>query len=415
MEKGIFIDLFAGAGGLSEGFINSGFTPVAQIESDADASNTLRTRMAYHYLEKKNSLKLYRDYLLGNINKYELRSEIPNGILDTVLNIEIKNENLTYIFNRINENVDASGSKNVDVVIGGPPCQAYSVVGRARDRNGMQDDPRNYLYKMYVEFLKHFQPRLFVFENVTGLLSAMKGEIFRDVKENFKNAGYEIDYKILNARDFGVLQNRKRIILIGWKKGMKICYPEFVPKNGEYLVRDIFQDLPKIEPGILDGQSSYTAPPTKYLKSYKIRKNDDILTHHVTRTNNENDKEIYRRAIILWKSEKKRLHYNDLPPENRTHKNMESFLDRFKVVADDLPYSQTVVSHIAKDGHYYIYPDTSQLRSLSVRESARLQSFQDSYYFEGPRTSAFNQIGNAVPPLMANGIADAVKDMLGGL
>ncbi len=412
MEKGVFIDLFAGAGGLSEGFINNSFTPVAHVEYDANASNTLRTRMTYHYLEHKNSLRLYYDYLHENINRDQLYSEIPNEILDTVINTEIKKENLSFVFKRITENLDTFGSKKVDVIIGGPPCQAYSLVGRARDQYGMKDDPRNYLYKMYAEFLKKFEPDIFVFENVIGLLSASRGELFRDVRAHFKNAGYETDYKILNARDFGVLQNRRRVILIGWKRGMKMQYPEFTQGNTEYLVKDIFQDLPKIKPGEFEVRPDYIASPTKYLKNYKIRKPGDILTHHVTRTNNEIDREIYRRAIILWNSEKKRLHYTDLPRKYRTHKNIESFLDRFKVVADDLPYSQTVVSHIAKDGHYYIHPDLSQLRSLSVRESARLQAFPDSYYFEGSRTSAFNQIGNAVPPLMANKIADAVSNLL---
>ncbi len=412
MEKGVFVDLFAGAGGLSEGFINSGFTPVAHVENDANASSTLRTRMAYHYLEQENSLQFYYDYLLGNINNNRFYSEIPNEILDTVINTEIKKENLTYIFKRIEKNLDAFSSKKVDVIIGGPPCQAYSLVGRARDRYGMKNDPRNYLYKMYAEFLKKFEPDLFVFENVIGLLSAAKGDLFRDVKEHFRNAGYETDYEILNARDFGVLQNRRRVILIGWKRGMKMHYPEFTPRNGKYLVKDIFQDLPKIKPGEMEEQTGYIARPTEYLKRSNIRKPSDILTQHISRNNNETDKEIYRRAIILWNSEKKRLHYTDLPLEYRTHKNVESFLDRFKVVADELPYSQTVVSHIAKDGHYYIHPDLSQLRSISVRESARLQAFPDSYYFEGSRTSAFNQIGNAVPPLMANSIADALSNLL---
>lgn len=122
------------------------------------------------------------------------------------------------------------------------------------------------------------------------------------------------------------------------------------------------------------------------------------LTQHIARMHNENDREIYETAINMWNNHKQRLKYTDLPEINRTHKNLKSFLDRFKVVSADLPFSHTVVAHIAKDGHYYIHPDITQKRSLSVREAARLQSFPDNFFFEGPRTSAFTQIGNAVPP-----------------
>ncbi|MBV6466899.1 MAG: hypothetical protein PGMFKBFP_02226 [Anaerolineales bacterium] len=143
-----------------------------------------------------------------------------------------------------------------------------------------------------------------------------------------------------------------------------------------------------------------------------LRNGIDVLTQHVTRPHTEQDKEIYRIVVEKWERERERerLNYNDLPETLKTHENRDAFLDRFKVVADNMPYSQTVVAHIAKDGHYYIHPDIEQNRSISVREAARLQSFPDDYYFEGikegqNRTAAFKQIGNAVPPLMVEKIA----------
>ena len=141
-----------------------------------------------------------------------------------------------------------------------------------------------------------------------------------------------------------------------------------------------------------------------------------MLTQHISRPQTDQDKEIYRIAIGLLK-EGKKLNYTSLPERLKTHNNQHSFFDRFKVVNDNAFYSQTVVAHIAKDGHYYIHPDIKQNRSLTVREAARLQSFPDSYYFEGVkegrnRTAAFKQIGNAVPPLLANLLATKLKIIL---
>lgn len=136
-----------------------------------------------------------------------------------------------------------------------------------------------------------------------------------------------------------------------------------------------------------------------------IRGDRDVLRHHRARRHNPRDREIYRRTIDAWNSERRRLKYTELPLELRTHRNTRSFLDRYKVVAGDLPFSHTVVAHISKDGHYYIHPDREQARSLTVREAARIQSFPDNYIFEGPMTSKYRQIGNAVPPLMSEKIA----------
>jgi len=406
-EQLTYIELFAGAGGLAEGFMRAGFTPVAHIEMDKYASLTIKTRLAYHYLKKRKKLFVYHDYLKGQISRDELYSYLPENIATGMINKEINEDNLFDLFKNIEKRLTRLKLKKIDVIAGGPPCQAYSLVGRARDPYNMENDPRNYLYKLYAKFLQKFKPEVFVFENVPGLLSAGEGKLWEDVKKHFENAGYVMDYKILNACDFGVLQNRKRVIVIGWRKELNFHYPEF-KKNEEitnYKVRDILVDLPPLLPGEKITNGNYVSEPTSYLKKYRLRSKEEFLTLHITKKINDRDREIYRLAIKMWEKHKKRLMYTDVPEKYRTHNNQKSFLDRFKVVASNLPCSHTVVAHLAKDGHYYIHPDIKQLRSISVREAARLQSFPDNYYFEGPMTAEFKQIGNAVPPLMAEKIA----------
>jgi DNA (cytosine-5)-methyltransferase 1 len=343
-----------------------------------------------------------------------LYSYLPENIATGMINKEISEDNLFDLFKNIEKRLTRLKLKKIDVIAGGPPCQAYSLVGRARDPYNMGNDPRNYLYKLYAKFLQKFKPEVFVFENVPGLLSAGEGKLWEDVKKHFGNAGYVVDYKILNACDFGVLQNRKRVIVIGWRKEFNFHYPEF-KKNEEitnYKVRDILVDLPPLLPGEKITNGNYVSEPTSYLKKYGLRSKEDFLTLHITRKVNDRDRKIYRLAIEMWGKHKKRLMYTDVPEKYRTHNNQKSFLDRFKVVAINLPCSHTVVAHLAKDGHYYIHPDIKQLRSISVREAARLQSFPDNYCFEGPMTSKFRQIGNAVPPLMAEKIARKIREMI---
>ncbi|MCY9178065.1 DNA cytosine methyltransferase [Bacillus inaquosorum] len=399
------IDLFAGAGGLSEGFRQEGYEIVAHVEMDKSACNTLRTREAYYYLKQKKLLNIYNEYLLQNITRGELYKYIPQEILDKVIQTEISNKTIPKIFAQIEEII---GEETVDLIIGGPPCQAYSTAGKARDPNKMKNDPRNYFYRYYIRFLKKFNPKIFVFENVRGILTAQEGKVLKNIRRNLKNAGYKMDHRILNAKDFGVSQIRERVIIIGWKKELDFEYPKFKIKPEPPNIKELFKDLPKIKAGEqISGKEKYLIKQNKSLE--KIRcKNWDLLTQHISRPNNENDLKIYKLVVNTWNNERRILKYNELPSELVTHKNSDIFLDRYKNIKYET-LSHTIVAHIAKDGHYYIHPDIEQNRSLSIREAARIQSFPDDFYFEDSRTAAFKQIGNAVPPLMAREIAHVIK------
>lgn len=403
-----FIDLFSGAGGLSEGFIKAGFKPIAHVEIDSHACKTLETRLVYHKLKAENKLDNYYDYLLGNLSRESYISKYGDKKLtDSVLNIGIGGKNNHSIFNKIDE---LARNSEIDLVIGGPPCQAYSLVGRARDEKGMKNDPRNFLYKEYAKFLKNYRPKAFVFENVLGLISAEKGLYFKNMQKYFRSIGYNLDYKIQHSEDFGVLQKRRRVILIGWRKDIEFEYPVFDKIKHNYKVQNLLTDLKNLKPGEQKNITKYKTDTTDYLKKFELRNGVDFVSQHIARPHNDRDLKIYEIAIQKWQKNE-RLKYPDLPDNLKTHKNEKSFLDRFKVV-DAKGLSHTMVAHIAKDGHHYIYPDSKQVRSLSVREAARIQSFSDDFFFEGGRSAAFKQIGNAVPPLMANVFGDKIMEQL---
>ena len=410
------IDLFAGAGGLSEGFIRAGFKPVAHVEADKAACNTLRTRAVYHWLKSEGRLDIYAQYLRKEITRAELYEMAPAQVLDSVIETVIGPETNAETVASIHK---LGKRKSVDLIVGGPPCQAYSLIGRSASSTKMRRDPRNYLYIQYVEFLKEFRPKYFVFENVTGLLSA-KDEDGRKyllrITEAFQSVGYEITYQTLDASDYGVPQRRKRVIIIG-KRGKRVPeFPYLEVISPPCTVKQLFSDLPAIRAG---GAGTRYRKRSGTMEGYLNQlglmelRSDVPLTLHVARPHQPRDLEIYQIAAKAWSDEQRRIHYPELPKRLQTHKNTKSFVDRFKVVAWERNASHTVVAHIAKDGHYYIHPDVKQNRSLSPREAARLQTFPDDFFFEGiseepSRTAAYKQIGNAVPVLLAKRIADAL-------
>lgn len=433
----VIIDLFSGGGGLSEGFHKEGFKIVTHVEKERWATETLKTRVIYHELKRNNDLELYHEYL-ANKRSYRTIEEDREIIFKKhdYLREKLEHEVLNKKFGNPANDPDASSSKEiilliekslkynnentVSMIIGGPPCQAYSLVGRSRMGIDVERDNRNYLFYYYLRIVREFSPQMFVFENVPGILSAKKGRVFREIQEQFDNIGYTIlsginageTGHILNFADFGIPQTRKRVLLFGFKKELNLYYPSYESEKfhweHELNTKNILSDLPSIQPG--EGSEAIQGYPELFAMSdylLKMRQDSPGVLNHIARPIKDSDREIYRIAINKARIGQQ-LKYPDLPAELKTHKNENVFQDKFKVHwKNNLPH--TVVAHIAKDGHYNIHYDINQARSLTVREAARIQTFPDNYLFEGPRTAQFIQVGNAVPPLMSEIIAKTIK------
>lgn len=410
------LDLFSGAGGLSEGFFREDFSFAGHIEKDTYASQTLETRAYFYELKKIGKDKSYFDYFSGKTTRTEFLNESIENLgykLNSVIGREINGDTEKELIKITKKRNKKNECEKIDIIIGGPPCQAYSIIGRSRDPNKMRDDPRNFLYLHYLKFLRKFKPEIFIFENVPGIQSAGNGSYLSQFKKNAEKIGYFVDCDhLLNAADFMVLQNRKRIFIMGWKKQNHLSYPEFTPIKHDYRVNDLLNDLPILKPGEgTDSIQEYQCPPSDYLLKTEIRRENDVLINHIARPNNPRDREIYRIAIKA-KNEGYRIKYHEFPDILKTHKKQYIFKDRFKVISGSEKFCHSIMAHIAKDGHYFIHPDLEQARSITVREAARIQSFPDNYLFEGSRTQKFKQIGNAVPPLVAISIAKQISEML---
>jgi DNA (cytosine-5)-methyltransferase 1 len=441
------IDLFSGAGGLTEGFAREEFDIIAHIEKDTWACETLGTRICYHWLKNNNHFEHYNNYLRQTesikknaalkedlfYNRFpELRSLVQNRVINKTFGNPANEPNTISSVDAIKQIKNIArqnGVQSISAVIGGPPCQAYSLIGRARMKDLAARDDRNFLFRYYLDIVNEFRPKLFVFENVPGILTAQKGQLFPAIREEFDRIGYGLVSgpsrndrdNIINSMDYGVYQLRRRVILFGY---LKSAYPEgfqypIFSQYTKYLnepmtTANVLSDLPHLKAG--EGSDFWTGeyPANEPLSRYQFLMRDGCpgILNHRSRAHRDADLEIYAMQISASANSKK-ISYSQLPERLQFHKNREKkvFEDRFRVHGyNEMPH--TIVAHISKDGHYNIHPDPEQLRSLTVREAARIQSFPDNYFFEGPRTSQFIQVGNAVPPLLSQIIAKAVKTEL---
>ena len=399
-KKLLFIDLFAGCGGFSEGFYNEGFESAVHVDIDAPCCETIKERMSYYQYSEKS---IQESVICGDLTDKNIHRKIEKTI----------------------------NKKQIDVLVGGPPCQAFSSVGRAQDSNSMRNDPRNYLFKSYMEILEKYKPKVFVFENVSGLLSAKPNgnlifpEIIEDMSRYY-NVCDEKEIVLLNSVHYGVPQVRKRVILIGVRKDLKINikdiyeniekthYSPDMELKGElktlkkYLtVKDAIFDLPSLQPGEgMEEVSHKIKNNNRYLKIIRP-KGATLLFNHVARNHNDLDKERYK---LLSKNN---WQLKDLAKvrADLIHHDPKHFGNRYTVQTASKP-GKTIVAHLYKDGNLFIHPDHKQGRTFTVREAARIQSFPDNFKFIGSRTNQFKQVGNAVPPLMAKQIAKAIKKFI---
>ena len=398
------LDLFAGCGGLTDGFMQTEcYNDIAAVEWKEPQVLTLRNRLFTKWKKTNaNESVLYFDI--------QREDELFNGWKDD--GKYGSSRGLDYYVNK------ASG---IDIIIGGPPCQAYSIAGRVRDENGMQDDYRNFLFEHYLSIVDRYQPDLFIFENVPGILSAAPHgkKVSEIIPMEFANKGYviikDLTNAIVNAVDYNVPQNRKRIIMVGIREasfgGINIqsmlsdFYNNILPSyKGKkvFTVRDAIGFLPRIE-AYWDEEHhsqkiSHSAPISDY-------------SWHQPRYHNTRDMDTYRLLAEDIESGRREFDSKKISELYEEKIGSKSPIHRYHVLEPDQP-STTIIAHLHKDGNRFIHYDSKQARSITPREAGLLQSFDKDFEFIGSRGNVYEMIGNAVPPQLAKALAFSIVDLL---
>ncbi len=361
MSKPKAIDLFCGAGGLSEGLRQAGYDIVAGNDIDLYAAATFK---ATH----KEAV-----FLEGSIRDLDAKDFL-----------------------------DATGlaKGELDCLAGGPPCQGYSVYNHQR---GMHDE-RSHLFREYLRIVEGLMPKWLVMENVTGIMSAGEGEAFQGVLAGIKALGYNVEAKILRAEDYGVPQERRRVVFIGNRIGLPVVWPR--KTHGEGLrpfttIHDALSDLPPLKNGEDAGICGYaTEPQSDYQRELRAGSNA-VYNHSAPRLGAIN---IERMKHIPQGGSWRDIPFDLLPAGMKRAKRSDHTKRYGRMKWDGL--SCTVLTKCDVHWGAYIHPD--QNRSITVREAARIQSFPDWFHFEGPRTEQYVQVGNAVPPMLGRRIGEAI-------
>ena len=369
-SKPVVVDVFCGCGGLSEGFKQAGFFPVLGIDIEKYAVATYG------------------------------RHNDGRGWVADIANVGGK------------DIIERTGRKIIDVMAGGPPCQAFSTVAVAKWRSlGMPstlNHPVNQLYKEFLRLVLEVRPKFFVMENVERMFSIDDGQVIRNVKSSLQDK-YRVSFYKKDVAGFGVPQHRRRALVIGNRLGIKNPDLEETHSNSTNVkkpfvtVHDAISDLPRISAG--GGMHTMKYPSSAKVPTYAatLQSRSNLVYNHVARTHNSRDLEIFRML-------KPGRSIKDIPSKYNPYRK-DIFLDKYKKQPWFEP-SSTILAHLSKDGLMFIHPDKSQNRSLTPREAARLQSFKDDFIFEGPRTKQYVQIGNAVPPAFAQVVAERIKELL---